>query len=136
MTVHWTWGLTTAVLLAVVIHLNGRGIRLGWLLGALVQLVNMGFGWAVYHQWTFGFLAIPAALFMINWWRHPKRKPQGCRAATSQEIFTCDSRKDDMHCDRVRDHSGLHVGFQLANDGKLNITQCWSDSFYGVMRMR
>jgi hypothetical protein len=72
-TVHWAWGLTTATLLAVVIHLNGRGIRLGWLLGALVQLVNMGFGWIMYHQWTFGFLAIPAALFLINWWKHPQR---------------------------------------------------------------
>lgn len=70
---HWSWGLSTAVLLAIVIHLNGRGIRVGWLIGAAVQLVNVTFGWLIYGQPTFGFLAIPAVLFLVNWWQHPKR---------------------------------------------------------------
>lgn len=82
MTPHWSWGLSTALLLSWVIWLNGQRIRAGWLLGALVQLVNMTFGWLIYRQWTFAFLAIPAAMFLWNWWRHPihksrRRTPRG-----------------------------------------------------------
>lgn len=74
---HWSWGLTTAVLLAIVIWLNGHHIRAGWLLGAVVQLVNVGFGWLVYGQWTFLFLLIPAVMFVHNWMRHQPAKRNG-----------------------------------------------------------
>lgn len=81
MIVHWSWGLSTALLLAGVIWLNGQRIRAGWLLGALVQLVNMTFGWLIYGQWTFVFLSIPAVMFLWNWWHHPKTevRPNACR---------------------------------------------------------
>jgi hypothetical protein len=75
-TLHWSWGLSTALVLTLVIYLNGRQIRAGWLLGASVQIVNMAFGLA-YGQWTFAFLAIPAVMFLANWWHHPRRvKPR------------------------------------------------------------
>lgn len=72
MSLHWSWGLSTALLLTLVIWLNGRQVRAGWLIGASVQFINMGFGLA-YGQWTFSFLALPATMFLINWWRHPRR---------------------------------------------------------------
>lgn len=65
------------MLLAIVIWLNGHHIRAGWLLGAVVQLVNVGFGWLVYGQWTFLFLLIPAVMFVHNWMRHQPAKRNG-----------------------------------------------------------
>lgn len=77
MTLHWSWGLVAALVLAAVIELNGRQHRIGWLLGAAAQLINLVFGWLIYGQWTFAFLAIPAAMFLRNWWKHPQRvKPK------------------------------------------------------------
>lgn len=63
-TVHWSWGLSTAVILTLVIWMNGHQVRAGWLLGATVQIINMSFGLA-YGQWTFTFLALPAAMFVF-----------------------------------------------------------------------
>lgn len=74
MTPHWAWGLVTAVILTLVIWLNGQQIRAGWLLGATVQLINVTFGWLVYGQWTFAFLLLPAGMFLWNYWRTPRRK--------------------------------------------------------------
>lgn len=68
---HWSWGLSTALILTLVIWLNAHQVRAGWLLGATVQVINMAFGLA-YGQWTFAFLAIPAAMFLFIWWRHPR----------------------------------------------------------------
>jgi hypothetical protein len=73
MTPHWAWGLSTAIILAFVIWLNSKQIRAGWLLGASVQFINMGFGWGVHGQWTFVFLGIPAGMFLWAWWNS---KPQ------------------------------------------------------------
>lgn len=70
--IHWSWGLSTALILSLVIYLNGKQKRVGWLLGALVQFINMAFGLA-YGQWTFAFLAIPATAFVVNWFLHPRR---------------------------------------------------------------
>lgn len=134
MTVHWTWGLSTAVMLAIVIHLNGQGVRSGWLLGAAVQLVNLAFGWLVYGQWTFGFLAIPAALFLFNWWRHPARSAARVELASDMQI-SCGATKGGMTCDRAAGHDGLHVGFELTNDGKLKLTGCWSTGNTPVIRI-
>lgn len=87
MSVHWSWGLSTALVLTFVIFLNGRQIRAGWLLGATVQLINLGFGYFAYGQATFLFLALPAAMFLLNWWRHPKRvKPRPFKDVAHVEI--------------------------------------------------
>lgn len=75
---HWAWGLSTALVLCVVIWLNGHQIRFGWLLGAGVQLINMGFGWWLHGQWTFVFLALPAAMFVWIYIRSG-RKPKPLR---------------------------------------------------------
>jgi len=81
MTLHWSWGLGTACLLAVVIWLNGHHKRSGWLLGAAVQAVNIAYGWGVSGSWQFVFLTIPAGMFLWNWWQHPKRELARRRAA-------------------------------------------------------
>lgn len=73
MTPHWTWGLSTAVILTVVIWMNGRQYRLGWLLGATVQFINITYGWLVHGQWTFVFLLLPASAFVWNYWRSRPR---------------------------------------------------------------
>lgn len=73
MSIHWSWGLSTALILTLVIYLNGRRVRAGWLLGAAVQLINMAFGYFVYGQDTFLFLAFPAGMFLANWWADIKR---------------------------------------------------------------
>lgn len=100
------------------------------MLGFLVQWVNLCFGYLVYNQPTFLFLLLPAGMFLVNWWQHPKRKPQ-----VVKEIFACDSRRAGMCCDRARGHDGLHVGFENANEGKLKLTSCWGDSFHGILRV-
>lgn len=117
---HWSWGLSTALILALVIWLNGQRIRAGWLLGAAVQLVNMTFGWLIYGQWTFAFLAIPAVMFLINWWRHPS-------ARSVKHPPACTSTKRGMRCDRVRGHDGtFHVGFEVPDVGP-TITHVWTN---------
>lgn len=73
---HWSWGLSTAVLLTLVIWLNGHQVRAGWLLGAGVQLVNVGFGWWVYGSWQFAFLLLPAGMFVWIWWRVPQHQAE------------------------------------------------------------
>lgn len=84
---HWAWGLSTALVLCVVIWLNGHQIRFGWLLGAGVQLINMGFGWWLHGQWTFVFLALPAAMFVWIYIRSG-RKPKPVGMALSLKIDT------------------------------------------------
>lgn len=75
-TLHWSWGLSTALILTLVIWLNANQIRAGWLLGAAVQFINMGFGLA-YGQWTFAFLALPASMFVFIYFRRARPvKPQ------------------------------------------------------------
>lgn len=120
MNLHWSWGLSTALILALVIHLNGKGVRVGWLLGALVQLINLGFGYLVHGQWTFLFLVAPAAMFLVNWWKHPARR----RAAPLPQ---CMSVRQDNVCDRVLDHEGPHVGFTFEPTTGLHITHVWTD---------
>lgn len=71
---HWGWGLSTALILCVVIWLNGHHYRFGWILGAVVQFINMGFGWWLHGQWTFVFLTLPAGMFLWIWWRSGPRR--------------------------------------------------------------
>lgn len=118
---HWSWGLSTALILALVIHLNGRGIRPGWLLGATVQFINLAFGYLVYGQWTFLFLLAPAAMFLVNWWLHPAR-------SRAQPLPQCMDTYGDWVCDRVQDHEGLHVGFVFEPSTGLYITHVWVES--------
>jgi hypothetical protein len=70
-TLHWSWGLSTALILTLVIWLNAHQVRAGWLLGAAVQLINCAFGLA-YGQWTFAFLLAPAGMFVFIYFRHPR----------------------------------------------------------------
>jgi hypothetical protein len=114
-TPHWSWGLSTALVLTLVIFLNGRQVRVGWLLGAAVQLINLGFGYFVYGQSTFLFLAFPAAMFLVNWWKHPRRvKPRPLKDLTEIEPSivwsrSCSSVSPQGHaCDRTDVSHSLH----------------------------
>jgi hypothetical protein len=119
-TLHWSWGLGTAILLSYVIWLNGQGYRLGWALGAVVQLVNMSFGVA-YGQWTFAFLIFPALMFVSNWLDHPHQVllRMGKRAP-------CGDTFRAVVCDRPAEHDGMHTG---ATHGT---TACWGNEGQGV----
>jgi hypothetical protein len=122
---HWSWGLSTALILALVIHLNGRGVRAGWLLGASVQVINLVFGYFVYGQWTFLFLAIPAAMFAINWVKHPARTRRGA-VRVPDPRRPCASTLNQFECDREREHDGPHVGFDRDEHG-LTVLKVWED---------
>lgn len=105
--IHWSWGLSTALLLTLSIYLSGCGVRMGWLLGATIQVINMSFGLA-YGQWTFAFLALPAGMFVFIYFRHPLYvKPRGLILPVQKETRvewprTCESRSPEggERCDR------------------------------------
>ena len=96
------WGLSTALILSLVIYLNGRGIRFGWLLGAAVQLINVAFGYFVYGQSTFLFLGFPAEMFLANWWSHPRRKTDRPAQCSSRYHYTL--YPDPVRCSLFAGH--------------------------------
>jgi hypothetical protein len=71
--IHWSWGATQAAVMMIVIIMNGKGWRSGWLAGMVAQLVMVVFGYVIYGSWTFLLLLGPAAMFAVNWWLQPKR---------------------------------------------------------------
>lgn len=83
---HWLWGLLTALMVSIVIYLNGRGVRAGWLVGVAVQLVYVAYGLAGPGEWTFVFALIPAGMFAWNYWVTPRRAARA-RAAVVRELL-------------------------------------------------
>lgn len=71
----WYWGLINALLVSLVIYMNGREWRSGWAAGVLAQAWIIAFG-LVNGAWTFAFSTIPLVMFVYNWVRHPKRHPK------------------------------------------------------------
>jgi hypothetical protein len=71
----WYWGLINALLVSLVIYMNGREWRSGWAAGVLAQAWIIAFG-LVNGAWTFAFSTIPLVMFVYNWIRHPKRHPK------------------------------------------------------------
>lgn len=119
MTVHWAWGLSTALLLTIVIWLNGHGIRAGWMLGFTVQIINLAFGWLIYHQWTFLFLLAPALMFLGNWANHPRRQ--------AAPLARCENVDDGsgIRCERIEHIDGTHVGHISADSKGVGILRLW-----------
>lgn len=74
MTTMALWGLIQAVVMTVVIAMNGMAWRSGWLAGAFAQGVMVVFGFGIYREWTFLFLLLPMSGFIANWYMHEKRK--------------------------------------------------------------
>jgi hypothetical protein len=76
----WYWGLINALLVSIVILLNGYGRRIGWAAGVAAQAWIIAFG-LTHSAWTFAFSVIPLGMFAFNWWRHPVRERQREAAA-------------------------------------------------------
>lgn len=66
------WQACISLGVYVTILLNGRGLVWGWLVGAGIQCLNVGYG-LVTHQWGFLLSVIPGIAFVQVWLRVRKR---------------------------------------------------------------
>lgn len=82
----WVWGAVNAVLIMLVIYCNGRGWRVGWLLGVAAQVWLILFGAFGGGPWTFVFSAGPAAMFAANWLLHPRRTRRKARDVADEQM--------------------------------------------------
>lgn len=141
MSLHWSWAFVTAILLTGTLYLNGRRIRVGWLLGGLVQLVNVGFGLA-YGQATFLFLLLPTAMFAWNWWTHPDNPRRKHRPQDPLPPSQCSSRQavkrtlpggqlvewvEGRRCSLLAGHEDYHVAVWWQDGAEEPLHASWPD---------
>lgn len=103
--IEWYWGLVNALLVALVIWLNGHGYQWGWLMGAVAQAWIMLFGIA-HGAWTFVFSVIPLVMFLYNWFWHDVRR-ENVRAQHYEEFAEL---MHHVHLSSVRQATATEYG--------------------------